>query len=118
MKSYLHCVDPTSDWDDACGFKTPLSTSPQNSPQVSPVKSPMEDSESSSEDSNSEDGGEEGHDGFAKHCRVCKFAYSSLGKMRLCESLDIDVSGNIYQDSWSTEPAQGNPKVLLIENHL
>lgn len=154
MKSYLHCIEPTGDGDDPNDLKTPPSTC-HNSPQSSPAKSPMEDSESSSDDSNSEDGGEEGHDRFAKHERVRKFAYSSLGKMRICEPLDTalapglasciqpnihavmdpiaasaiasvtsasacftDSGGNIHKDSWSAEPALGNPKVLLIENHL
>merc|ERR1712060_132247 len=153
-KSYLHCVEPTGDGSDPTDLKTPPSSYP-TSPHISPAKCTSEDSESSSEESNSEDGGEDGRDRFAKHGRVRKFAYSALGKMRLCEPLDTalplglasctpstinavidpaatsaiasapivspcftDAGGNVHQDSWSAEPVQGNPKLLLIENHL
>merc|ERR1712032_625035 len=89
MKSYLHRIVPTGDRDDSDGHSTCTSVpgSPKNS-----ADSPLggsDASESSSEDSNSEDGGEEGHDGSAKQGRVHKWAYSAVGKVRLCEPPNI-----------------------------
>mmetsp|Transcript_75568 Transcript_75568/g.179554 ORF Transcript_75568/g.179554 Transcript_75568/m.179554 type:complete len:669 (+) Transcript_75568:52-2058(+) len=142
VKSYLHKIPPMGDGteEDEPHESPSAHATPSLMAQASPSGAPAgedlptagaSDSESSSDESHS--GDEEGGDAddsdvedAAKDLAPRKsaktaqtvWAYTSLGKMRMCTGNCNSSSSNMLDERRSADLRIANPQVLLIGNHL